>query len=305
VLPSGQEKRVRPIAVILNSNSGTGKTEAARERVAELCQAAGREAHITVARGGDELRRAVDTALATNPPVVVAGGGDGTMSTVAGALAGRDVPLGVLPLGTLNHFAKDLGVPLDLDEAVAVVLAGRSERIDMGEVNGRLFLNNASLGLYPLIVRQRKQHRVHGPAKWIVGAWATLREIRRHREIAVRIVVHGKEIIRRTPILFVGNNRYHAGGRDLGSRETLRGGHLAIYIVKGRGRRHLLYLAAKMLAGRDYREELEVLLTAAATIEVGGGRIETAVDGELEHFEAPLEYRIRPQALSVLVPPAS
>jgi YegS/Rv2252/BmrU family lipid kinase len=305
VLPSGQEKRVRPIAVILNSDSGTGKIEAARERVAELCQAAAREAHITVARGGDELRRAVDMALAANPPVVVAGGGDGTMSTVAGALAGRDVPLGVLPLGTLNHFAKDLGVPLDLDEAVAVVLAGRSERIDMAEVNGRLFLNNASLGLYPLIVGQRKQHRVHGPAKWIVAAWATLREIRRHREIAVRIVVHGKEIIRRTPILFVGNNRYHAGGRDLGSRETLRGGHLAIYIVKGRGRRHLLYLAAKMLAGRDYREELEVLLTVAATIEVGGGRIETAVDGELEHFEAPLEYRIRPQALSVLVPPAS
>jgi diacylglycerol kinase family enzyme len=227
------------------------------------------------------------------------------MCSVAGALAGRDVPLGVLPLGTLNHFAKDLGVPLDLDEAVRVVLAGQSERVDVGEVNGRVFLNNTSLGLYPLIVRQRAQHRVHGPAKWIVAAFATLREVRRHREITVRIVIDGKETIRRTPILFVGNNRYHAGGRDLGSRETLRGGRLAIYIVKGRGRRHLLRLAAKMLAGVGYREELEVLLADAATIEAGGARIEMAVDGELEHFEPPFEYRIRPGALRVLVPPVT
>lgn len=294
-----------PIAVILNSDSGTGKTEAARERVAELCRAAGQEAHITVAGGGGELRRALDAAIAANPPAIVAGGGDGTMCSVAGALAGRDVPLGVLPLGTLNHFAKDLGLPLDLDEAVRVVLAGQSERVDVGEVNGRVFLNNTSLGLYPLIVRQRAQHRVHGPAKWIVAAFATLREVRRHREITVRIVIDGKETIRRTPILFVGNNRYHAGGRDLGSRETLRGGHLAIYIVKGRGRRHLLRLAAKMLAGVGYREELEVLLADAATIEAGGARIEMAVDGELQHFEPPFEYRIRPGALRVLVPPVS
>jgi YegS/Rv2252/BmrU family lipid kinase len=296
---------VRPIAVILNSASGTGKTEVVRERVAELCREAGREAHITVAVDSDELRRSVEAALAANPEAIVAGGGDGTLCSVAGALAGRDLPLGVLPLGTLNHFAKDLGVPLDLDEAMRVVLAGRSERVDVGEVNGRVFLNNTSLGLYPLIVRQRAQHRVHGPAKWVVAAFATLREVRRHRELTVRIVIEGKETIHRTPILFVGNNRYHAGGRDLGSRETLRGGHLAIYIVKGCGRRHLLYLAAKMLAGVGYREELEVLLTDAATIEAGGTRIELAVDGELEYFEPPLKYRIRPQALRVLLPPVS
>lgn len=296
---------MRPIAVILNPDSGTGKTEAALKRVTELFREAGREAHTTLARGGDELRRAVVAAIAADPPAIVAGGGDGTLSTVAGALVGHDVPLGVLPLGTLNHFAKDLGVPLDLDEAVAVVLAGRSERIDMGEVNGRLFLNNTSLGLYPLIVRQRAQHGGHRPVKWIVAAWATFREIRRHREIAVRIVVEGQESIHRTPILFIGNNRYHAGGRDLGSRETLRGGRLAIYIVKGRGRRHLFRLAAKMLAAKGYREDLEVLLADAATIEVGLPRIEIALDGELESFEPPLQYRIRPGALSVLLPPVS
>jgi YegS/Rv2252/BmrU family lipid kinase len=296
---------VRPIAVILNPHSGSGKTDAALKRVTELCREAGREAHIALARGGDELRRAVVAAIAANPPAIVAGGGDGTVCSVAGALAGRDIPLGVLPLGSLNHFAKDVGVPLDLDEAARVVLAGHTERVDVGEVNGRIFLNNTSLGLYPLIVQQRAQHRVHGPAKWIVAAWATLRELRRHPEIRVRIVVEGQEIIHRTPILFIGNNRYHAGGRDLGSRETLRGGRLAIYIVKGRGRSHLFRLAAKMLAAKGYREDLEVLLADAATIEVGLPRIDMALDGELESFEPPLQYRIRPGALNVLLPPVS
>jgi len=293
---------VRPIAVILNSHSGAGKSEAARKRIGELCREAGRDVEITAARGGEELRRAVAAAIAAEPPAIVAAGGDGTVCSVADALAGRDLPLGVLPLGTLNHFAKDVGLPAGLDESVRVVLAGHTERVDVGEVNGRVFLNNTSLGLYPLIVRQRAQHRVHGPAKWIVAAFAALQEIRRHREITVRIVIDGKETVRRTPIVFVGNNRYHAGGRDLGSRESLQSGHLAIYVVKGRGRRHLLHLAAKMLAGIGYRDELEVVLTDAATIEAGPSRIELAVDGELEHFDAPLEYRIKPGALRVLVP---
>jgi YegS/Rv2252/BmrU family lipid kinase len=289
-----------PLVVVLNPSSGT-RGAGIPARVSALCQAAGRTAEITTAPDVEALCRAVEDAIASRAGAIVVGGGDGTLSCVAGLLAGHDIPLGVLPLGTLNHFARDLGIPQELDAAVQVVLAGHSERIDVGEVNGRVFLNNSSLGLYPLIVRLREQHPVRGPAKWAVALWATMREIRLHREIAVRIKVEGEVLVHRTPIVFVGNNEYRAAGLEMGTRASLRGGRLAIYVVKAGGRRHVLRLAWKMLTSREH-DELEVLLAEAATIEPSGPRVHLAVDGEVAELRPPLEYRIRPAALRVLVP---
>lgn len=295
---------LRPVVVVLNAASGSGRTET-EQRVRDLCAPLGYDAHITATRDVEVLCRAVEDGIGEGADSIVVGGGDGTVSRVAGLLMERDIPLGVLPLGSFNHFARDLGLPLQLDEAVPVALLGRAERFDVGEVNGRSFVNNSSLGLYPLIVRLRAQHPVRGPAKWIVAAWATLREIRRPREMVVRISVDGEVVLHRTPIVFVGNNQYLTGGLDAGTRESLRDGRLAIYIVKAGARRHLLRLAWRMLRGRAQHNELEVLLTSAATIESTWSHLHMAVDGEVERFESPLEYRIRPAALRVRVPPAS
>src|SRR5439155_15163527 len=128
-----------------------------------------------------------DAAVEAGCRILVAGGGDGTVNALAGAVVGRDVRFGVLPLGTLNHFAKDLGIPLDLAAAVDVVLDGRVQSVDVGEVNGRVFINNTSIGVYPRIVELRNRHRGSGMAKWAAALWATLAVLLHPPLLGVRI----------------------------------------------------------------------------------------------------------------------
>ena len=169
--------------------------------------------------GGAELEAALDAAVAQRPDVVVAAGGDGTVSMVGAALVDRDIALGVLPLGTLNHFARDFGLPLEIEAAVAHVVQGRPVRVDVGEVNGRIFVNNSSLGLYPDIVRDReRQQRRLGWGKWPALAWATLAALRRFPFLSVRLSVDGREQHWRTPFVFVGNNEYLMEGFAIATR---------------------------------------------------------------------------------------
>ncbi|MGC4004181.1 MAG: diacylglycerol kinase family protein [Pirellulales bacterium] len=112
-----------------------------------------------------ELTAAAAEAATRSYDAVIGGGGDGTLSAIAGALAGTKMPLGVLPLGTLNHFAKDLKIPMHLADAAWVVAQRRIAQVDVAEVNGRVFLNNSSLGLYPRMVIERDGQRQRGLVK--------------------------------------------------------------------------------------------------------------------------------------------
>ena len=258
---------------------------------------------VTLARNGEELQQAIDAAIASGAAALVGGGGDGTINTVASALVGTDMPLGILPLGTLNHFAKELGIPLDLDEAAGVVLAGFTAKVDIGEVNKKFFLNNSSLGLYPRMVQLRAAHPARGWRKWIVAFWAMLKTLERTPEISVSIEVNGEKLVTRTPIVFIGNNEYEMSGLEAGTRPSLARGRLAIYVVKAGGKPRLMRLAWRMFTGRAFRSgELEVILTEAATISLRASQTSMALDGEITTLETPLEYRIRPAALGVLVP---
>ncbi|MEO7009675.1 MAG: diacylglycerol kinase family protein, partial [Caldimonas sp.] len=157
----------RSICVIVNAGSGAGHDPSLVERLRALFERAGAHAEIALARGGAELATCIETAIAQHPAVIVAGGGDGTISSVGAALVDSAIALGVLPLGTLNHFARDAGVSLDLERAVDAIVNGRPTPVDVGEVNGRIFLNNSSLGLYPDIVRDReRQQKRLGRGKW-------------------------------------------------------------------------------------------------------------------------------------------
>ena len=128
--------------VIVNAAAGAGEPEELRDSLAETFRAAGLDARVRVTRDGEEALEAARVAAADGAGALVIGGGDGTIGAVAALLAGKDKPLGVLPLGTYNHFAKDLGLPLDLDGASRVAAGGRVARVDVGEVNGRVFVNN-------------------------------------------------------------------------------------------------------------------------------------------------------------------
>jgi diacylglycerol kinase family enzyme len=292
-----------PIAVVLNATSGHGTAPKAAERLKEIFAEAGLDARVTLAEGGTEINAAMRRAVEDGCKVLMAGGGDGTINCAAGAVVGRDITLGVLPLGTLNHFAKDLGIPLDLDEAAKVVLDGVVCQVDVGEVNGRVFLNNSSLGAYPAIVRLRDRYRTKVRGKWIAALWAGLTVLRRSPFMAVRIVVDEKSIVRRTPLLLVANNEYRTSGVHAGTRESLARGRLALYVLNAERRPGLLRLAWEvLLKGAERAKEIDLITVEQATIETRRRRLQVATDGEVLSLESPLSYRIRPGALRVYVP---
>jgi diacylglycerol kinase family enzyme len=194
------------LAVILNPASGTaGKPETAR-RVTELFEAAGVRTRMHLSSSPEALSGVVERELAAGADAIVAGGGDGTVNAIASILAGGPTPLGVLPLGTLNHFAKVLQIPMDLVKAVETVAKGHVTRVDMGRVNNHIFLNNSSIGFYPNIVERREQLRAEGRRKWPAFFRAVLEMLRRETEVSVRLEVEGRQIVSRTPFVFIGNN---------------------------------------------------------------------------------------------------
>lgn len=247
----------------------------------------------------DVAREAADSGA----PAVVAAGGDGTVSVVASALVGGEVPLGVLPMGTLNHFAKDLGLPLELEKAVEVVVTGRVRIVDVGEVNGRVFLNNSSIGVYPRIVELRDRYREKGVAKWIAALWAGLAVLRRRPFLGVRIESPDGVLIRRTPFVLIGNNEYRMLGLQAASRDSLAGGRLAVYLMKAQGRQNLVRVAWIMLRrGIELTPELDFLSVEEAAVETKRRDLQVALDGELVTLQSPLQYRIVPGALRALAP---
>jgi diacylglycerol kinase family enzyme len=236
---------------------------------------------------------------------VIVAGGDGTAAGAAQILAGSDTELGLLPLGTLNHLARDLGIPADLDEAADIAVNGRPAAIDVGEVNGQVFVNNASIGLYPLMVRKREGlRRAKGWPKWlstVPAAFAVLERLPHHR-LQLDWGKGERAIV--TPLLFVGNNVYSLDRGEVGKRGSLSEGKLSIYAVAHRRRAALIWFAMRVLVGRAERSfDFETLGDCETlTVSSSSGSIEIALDGELRRMDSPLEFRIRPGALTVMTP---
>jgi diacylglycerol kinase family enzyme len=292
----------RRIVVILNAGSGSGHDDAVADRLRALFEAAGATADIRPVGDGTQLAARVEAAKAGQPDVIVAGGGDGTVSAVAAALVDSEIALGVLPLGTLNHFAKDLGVPLDVGQAVHGIVAGRPVRVDVGEVNGRVFVNNSSLGLYPDIVRDReRQQKRLGRGKWVAMGWAVLAALRRYAFMRVTLIVAGRERLVRTPFVFIGNNEYRREGLSIGERTRLDQGTLSLYFAHRPGRLRLLQFALRALFGKlAQARDFEILLAAELVVESRHRQLRVATDGEITTMAPPLRYRVRPASLRVM-----
>jgi diacylglycerol kinase family enzyme len=299
---------MKPVAVIINAGAGHGHDDERAAELRRLLLDAGLDAELTLADGGDAIIGAARRALEGGVRLIAAGGGDGTINAVASVLAGSGTPaqvhFGVLPLGTLNHFAKDLGIPLDLAEAVRNLANGRPKAVDVGEVNGRIFLNNSSLGLYPDIVRDReKQQRRLGRGKWPAAAWAALGALRRYPFLSMRLTIDGQRLARRTPFVFIGNNLYSMQGLAIGERERLDDGLLSLYVAQRPTRFGLVRFAFDALRGRLGQErDFDVLHASEFEIDALRTRLRVATDGEVTVMAPPLRYRVRPGALTVLVP---
>jgi len=295
----------RHAKVLINAGAGGQFDETLRQRLSQIFQAAGVKADIVVAATAAEMAQVAEAAAHEDYEMIVAGGGDGTISLVASALIGSGKVLGVLPLGTLNHFAKDLRIPIDFEEAAQNLVSGSQVEVDVGEVNGRIFLNNSTLGLYPTLVREREKQQRLGWGKWPAFVWAAISALRRYPFLSVRVSVDGKPVTTRTPFVFVGNNQYVMERLNIGTRERLDAGELSLYMTRGMGRFGLIRLALRALLGRlRYEKDFMAMSARDVTIATKSSRVRVAIDGEVDILQTPFEYRIRPRALSVVVPNA-
>lgn len=291
------------IVIALNPAAGLARPHL-RDDIEALCRDAGIDARIRELADPCQITIAAREALEARADAVVAGGGDGTVSAVASALAGTPTPLGVLPLGTLNHFAKDAGIPLDLQAAVTTVAARHTRRVDVGRVNDRIFINNASIGVYPSFVESRDRLREQGRSKWAARALATIEVLRRGDELVIRLQSERTKIIERTPFVFVGNNEYLVEGIRLGGRTKLDRGLLHAYFAPPLRTRDLPALFARSLFGIANRQHaLESIAAPELWVDTPfTATIAVACDGELLALPTPLHYRSWPGALAVLVP---
>ena len=315
-LPRSSSSPTIKVAVIINAHAGGGHAQELAQRVTDGFHQHQVAANVTLAADGAALIDAARAALEDGADIIVAGGGDGSVNAVASVVSGSKAAFGVLPLGTLNHFAKDLNIPLALDDAIRNIVEGRRLAIDTGEVNGVLFINNSSLGLYPDIVRDReKQQNRLGRGKWLAFCWAAMGALRRYPFLDVRMDIKDDEDNaeshrRRTPFVFIGNNEYLMDGLNIGKRNSLSDGKLSLYVCHRTGRLGLVRLALHALFGRLLQAR-DFDMLSAAEIEIDTRhrhgqhrikRLRVATDGEVTIMQTPLVYRIRPASLTVIVP---
>ena len=257
--------------------------------------------------GGPDIADRARAAAGRGDPLLIVGGGDGSVSAAAGALAGTGTRLGILPLGTLNHFARDLGIPFDPAEAAALIAAGPERSVDVAEVNGRTFVNNAAIGLYPLMVvdRQMQQRRL-GRSKWLAAAVASLHTMWNFHAWRLRLSADGGDERVDTPLLFVGNNDYRLVLPGAGRRDSLEDGRLSVLVMRSKSLPGFIAATARALLGIPRENDIEHLDgVTELRVDSARPRLALGIDGEAASLATPLLFRIRPRALRVIAPPAS
>lgn len=295
---------MRSAVVLINRGGGAAARDPAiAGRVAAALDDAGLEAEVELADGGEYAARCRAIAKRGDALLIV-GGGDGTVSAAASALVGTKTLLGILPLGTLNHFARDLGIPMDLAAATKLIAAGSPRRVDVGEMNGRVFINNSAIGLYPLMVinRELQQARL-GRSKRLAMLIASARTLARFNHQRLTLTVNDERERVDTPLLFVGNNDYRIDIGAPGRRESLEDGKLSVFVMRKKTRRGFIAASLRALVGRSRPDDME-RLADVERLRVGSrrNRLAISLDGEVVRIEPPLDYGIRKRALRVIAP---
>ena len=308
--------------VIMNRRAGTGRRRFGPEEVAAAFRRHGVEPDVREVEG-EEIEATV--AGAAGVDVVVSAGGDGTLLTVAGGLlrrgsptvaatdvtatggkdpAGGILPLGILPAGTVNHLARNAGIPLDLDGAARTIAGGRMVEIDAAEVNGRLFLTDTMIGLLTWVLFAVERRRGSVAERIWVLLSMLVRVLLRLPLVAMEVRAGDRVIRASAPMLLITNNRMALEGRNFLDREVLDGGRLCLYLPKTTRRSTLLRLFFQAFAGRlDLARELEIV--EEESVEVILRRkspIMAMIDGEFAPLRSPLRVRILPRALRLCVP---
>jgi diacylglycerol kinase family enzyme len=289
------------ICVICNEGSGRNSREA--DAIKAAMEVLGDRAVLRRVRGSD-IDDAARQAVRDGFGAVVAAGGDGTIMTVAGALAGSGRRFGVLPLGTFNYFARGLDIPEDPAGAARIILDGRTRTVSLGEVNGQVFLNNISLGIYPAILRAREGVYARWGRRRIAAHWSAAKTfVRFQRPLFLNIQADGQELRVRTPLLFVARSAYQLESFGLAGADCVAQGRFAIFVAHDTGRLGMFRKAFRLVR-RSMREGRDFDLTCAdeVTIATRSRHLTVACDGEKFRMRTPLRLRLRHDALEVFAP---
>jgi diacylglycerol kinase family enzyme len=293
------------LALAINRSAGSFRrlpVDATVEAVALALGAGGHSVETSVVGRRDLAAMLSGLAGRTDLDAVVVGGGDGTVLTAILAGLGRDRPLGLVPLGTLNLLARDLGLPLEPVAAAQALAGAETVAIDLAEVNGHPFAIWASLGMHPWMVRRRDHLQRDGMSKRFAMLMAALRAFRRYPVVKVALSLKGETMAVATPLLVVTNNAWKEGAPPL--RQALDQGELEVHVARAASRLALLWLTAKALLGRWKASPLLASLRAdEVRVTTRSRRAMVSLDGEVTVMRSPLVFRLRPKALLVLRPP--
>ncbi len=293
----------RSIEVILNARSGSQRSREACRAIEKVFREADRSFHISVV-SGKEIGRVAREKAESDCEVLVAAGGDGTICGVAEVARASGKTLGVLPLGTFNYFAKNLGIPLETEAAARVILEGKTVRAPVLDLDGRLILNNTSIGIHPAVLMKRRQlYRRWGRHQLSAYFSVVLTAFQPAPRLRVRLATDGGEIVRETPLVLVCSNAFQMETFALEGKECLEEGKFALFVARHSGRATIVRLGLRTVLRRLRAEiDYEVICSTEVTIEtLRRRRLRAAVDGELEKLNSPMRFRVA-DPVCVLVP---
>lgn len=301
------------IVVVMNAKAGTLASRDANAVASAVRTAfahAGHTINLSLVAPA-EMEGAIRRGLNSRPDVLVVGGGDGSLhSTINQMGENSSVALGILPMGTMNLTARDIGLPLDPVEAAKALARGYIGQIDVAALGTTRFLNAAVLGFYPWMVMDRERaRRRRGLSKWVAMTRAGWRALFRRHEIEIEVALDidtGETSRMRTPLLVVANNRFQDGAGPVPSKASLTDGELAVYVAEAAGPLALLRLAVAVAAGRwESAPGLHFLPCRALTVSSRRRkRVRIALDGEIRYVHPPLEFCIQERLLPFLMPAA-
>lgn len=301
-----------PLHIIFNAASGRNDNEASLTILREMLAVAKRSYHLTLVDNPAKLAEIARNTVAEAQKqggIVVVAGGDGAISSVAQHVLGSGCPLGILPHGTFNYFARTHGIPCDIPEAVALLLNGQAGPVQVGLVNGRIFLVNASLGLYPKLLEDREAYKKQfGRSRMVALGAGLVSVLQQHRPLRIMLEHAGKTRDLRTPMLFIGNNALQLQQIGLPLDEALAQGQLAAIVPKPVGTRALLGLMLRGALGQLGEADNVTSFSFSQMVVkprqfYPSRRIKVAMDGEIFWLTTPLEFRVSPEPLYLLKPP--
>lgn len=300
-----------PVFVVFNIGSGHGDSAAVRAVIEAACADAGRELHLSVVDDPKRITEIADDAVARARQadgIVVAAGGDGTINAVAQATLGSGCAFGVVPQGTFNYFSRTHAIPADPQDAMRVVLNGQAQSVQVGLVNDRVFLVNASLGLYPKLLEDREAWKARfGRSRLVAFAAGLTTLLSGQRSLRLRFESQGQARDVRTPTLFVGNNALQLEQLGLPEARVIEAGELAAVALMPVGRLSMLWLLLRGAFGQlgDADKVVNFSFRHLTVNQAKTGRarrIKVATDGEIAWLPLPLEFRVSPEPLLLMRP---